>query len=69
MWGPGISSKLKTSTSATLSMLVTIDSICSPDKVGIAAPTLSSTVIDIVPPVKTMATFFLILILFSAFHK
>ena len=51
-------------TGGTISM--TVD-----DKVGagIAAPTLSSTVIDIVPPVKTMATFFLILILFSAFHK
>ena len=41
-------------------MLVAKDNISSPDKLGIAAPSSGSIVIDIVPPVKTTATFFLI---------
>ena len=59
---------LITSISATLSMLVTIDIICSPDRVGIAAPTFSSTVIEIVPPVNIIATFFLFITISPTFY-
>ena len=42
-------------------MFDTIDRIWLPVNVGIAAPTFSSTVIEIVPPVNIIATFGFIL--------